>query len=207
MERGSGSRFDVEILPSSPWVHAFPRAYRIYLLIHKPQNSSFHPSAIRLRNNWGNHVPQGTHVLPTWPDSSPGGPAVSGSLTPLLSLSFLCLSSARKTQHFPGSGLWASWKQHGLFCWRALGRPEGDSWGSVLLRARVRWGDFSFSEGCMELSVTHRSACTANLLPQLLGTELSPAGGICKALDLRPRNLLQDLNAFQCSVLRGPSPS
>lgn len=83
----------MDILPSSPWVHALPRAYRIYLLIHKPQNSSFHPSAIRLRNNWGNHVPQGTHVLPTWPDSSLGGPTVSGSLTPLLSLSFMCLSS------------------------------------------------------------------------------------------------------------------
>lgn len=103
MEGGSGSHFDVEILPSSPWVHALPRAYRIYLLIHKPQNSSFHPSAIRLRNNWGTHVPQGTHVLPTWPDSSPGGPAVSESLTPLLSLSFLCLSSEPST--FPGSGL------------------------------------------------------------------------------------------------------
>ena len=48
MERGLGSHFDVEILPSSPWVHALPQAYRIYLLIHKPQNSSFHHQQLGL---------------------------------------------------------------------------------------------------------------------------------------------------------------
>lgn len=194
----------MDILPSSPWVHALPRAYRIYLLIHKPQNSSFHPSAIRLRNNWGNHVPQGTHVLPTWPDSSLGGPTVSGSLTPLLSLSFMCLSS--EPSIFLVSQLETVWLvlQVGPR-WarrRQLGICPTESACEV-----VGGGGFSFSKGCLELSVTHRSAYTASLLPQLLGTELSPAGGICKALDLRPRNLLQDLNAFQCSILRSPSPS
>lgn len=205
-ERGGGAKgFRVQLwcrnLTLIPMAHALPWAYTIYLLIHKLYNSSFHPPAIRLRNNWGESGPPGhacvahmARCLSRQPYSfSPG------SLTPLLSVSF-CVSHQNPALSWVWvKGRLETWS--GLVCRRALGGQEAGAWGPAeSWCGEGEWGGFSLSEGCVELSC-HRSASTVNLPPQLLGTELRP-GWRCLQRS-RPQTQ-QPVPGSACLTAQGP---